>query len=68
MLTEERVREIAHHESDNGEGCMIAVFFIILFFIAIEVISKIDYRLERIENKTGIPVCKVWSIRNMRCE
>ena len=38
MLTEERVREIARHESDNGEGCMIAVFFIILFFIAIEVL------------------------------
>ena len=68
MLAENRVREIIRTESGDGGGCIVLAFIVLLCFIFTQLISEIDYRFERIENKTGIPVCKVWSIRNMRCE
>jgi hypothetical protein len=66
MLTEERVREIVRHESDNGGAILVLV--ILLCFLAFEFIVKVDYRLERIETKVAIPACKVWDLWRMECK
>lgn len=67
MLTEERVREIIRTESDDGGGCLALVLFVSMLFFAVEFIGQINYRIERLEKKAGIPAC-IWDAVHMGCK